>query len=262
MAEGWSDEINENIICELCSETYRQPKLLPCFHTFCLSCLDTYVKETGKDDGAFECPLCKTKIDIPEDGVNDLQSNIYLPGSEKYFMYGNEVRHCCDLCGPNVTATNHCTICEENYCERCSEMHLKQRATRTHALMPLSDSTSGPKIPLKKRHFCRKHPNDELRVVCKDCNDELLCIICKLTDHEKHKSREIEDEAKTAKEAVIRNVQKDDKTIHELNKILDNIKHADNETEKQKDSYLESLDRLEEKLRETIKQKKTRLGRK
>ena len=56
MAEGGSDEIVEKIICGLCSETYRQPKLLPCFHTFCLSCLDTYVKNIGPNVDTFDCP--------------------------------------------------------------------------------------------------------------------------------------------------------------------------------------------------------------
>ena len=187
--------------------------------------------------------------------MNGFQSNIYLPRSAVYFIHENEGRHSCDLCGPDVTATSHCTICEENYCERCSEVHLKQRATRTHTLISLSTCTSGPRLAIKKRQFCTKHPNDELRVVCKDCNDELLCIICKVTEHEKHTSREIADEAKTVKETTASNFKQNDKAILELHKVLDNLKYADDEASKRKDSYLEGLGRFEKNLQLLIRKR-------
>ena len=255
MAEGGSDGVVEKINCGLCSGTYRQPKLMPCFHTFCLSCLDTYVKNIEQVGSTFDCPLCKTKIDLPEGGVDSFQSNIYLPRSATYFIEENEESHICDLCGPDVTATSHCTICEENFCERCSEMHLKQRATRTHTLLPLSASTSGSKVPLKRRQFCAKHPNDELRVVCKDCNDELLCIICKLTYHEKHKSREIAEEANVIKENMKGNIQQTDIHMHKLQKLLRDMKQMGNEIREKRDNENKHLDNYQRNLKERIKKK-------
>ena len=255
MAEGGSDEVAERIICGLCSETYKQPKLLPCFHTFCLSCLEEYVKNNGEDSNAFDCPLCKTKIDLPECGVNDFLSNFYLPRNAASFTYENEDRHCCDLCGPDVNAVNHCPHCEENYCERCSEMHLKQRATRTHSLIQLLSSNGGPTIPLKRKEFCARHPKDELRVVCQDCNNDILCIICKLTEHEKHSSREIAEQANVIKENMKGNLQKADTNVHKLQKILRDITKLETETCEKRETEIKQLDDFERKLKEFIEKR-------
>ena len=252
MAEGGSDEIVEKIVCGLCSEEYKQPKLLPCFHSYCLECLEKFVVKNARDN-AFDCPLCDTTIEVPEGGVNAFEWNIYLDSKLKS---ESKESHDCDLCGPGVNATNHCIDCEENYCERCSEMHMKQRMSRTHTLMRVSDSEAGGTgtKTITKKAFCTKHTKEEMKVVCKDCNI-MLCVVCKLTDHEKHNSVDIEDEASNVKKKIKEAIQKAENRVTKLDNILDTLNEAKDLNNRNRDGALEKLREHGDKLKEQIDKK-------
>ena len=250
MAEGGSDDIVEKIVCGLCSEKYKQPKLLPCFHSYCLVCLDKYVESTAWNN-KFDCPLCDTTIDIPEGGVNQFEWNIYIDSKLKS---ETDEKHDCDLCGPEVNAGYHCTECEENYCERCAEMHLKQKISRTHTLIAISDSTTGGAKQMKRKVFCTKHLKEEIKVVCKDC-DKMLCVVCKLTDHEKHNSVDIEDEAEDVKKKLKKVILKAENSVSKLDKIRANLHAAKAESCKSRDNTLQELRDHGSKLKDQIDKK-------
>ena len=53
--------------CPLCLETVKDPKTLPCLHSFCLRCIDKragYAKR--KFETAIKCPVCQACFQIPE----------------------------------------------------------------------------------------------------------------------------------------------------------------------------------------------------
>ena len=236
MAEGGSDEVVEKIVCGLCSGEYNQTKLLPCFHSYCIECLENYVEKNVRSN-KFDCPLCDTTIEIPEGGVNQFEWNNYLDNKLKSETLEH---HGCDLCGSGIEGVDHCTDCEENYCERCSEIHLRQRATRMHTLIAISDSMpSGPKA-IKRKAFCAKHPKEEIKVVCKDC-EKMLCIVCKLTDHEKHNTVDISDEIVYVKKKLNEAIQKAENTISKSKQMLINLNAAKAESCKNKDNTLKEL---------------------
>ena len=59
--------------CSICLETLTQPKLLPCSHTFCLTCLQTYsLSKTPKD--TLLCPMCQGLFKVPTEGLDKLPS--------------------------------------------------------------------------------------------------------------------------------------------------------------------------------------------
>ena len=252
MAEGGSDEIVEKIVCGLCSEEYKQPKLLPCFHSYCLECLEMYVVNNARDN-AFDCPLCDTTIELPEGGVNAFEWNIYLDSKLKS---ESKESHDCDLCGSGVNATNDCINCGENYCERCSEIHMKQRMSRTHTLMRISDSEAGGTATktITKKAFCTKHTKEEIKVVCKDC-DIMLCVVCKLTDHEKHNSVDIEDVASNVKKKIKEAIQIAENRVTKLDNILETLDEAKDQNNKNRDSALEKLREHGDKLKKQIDKK-------
>ena len=252
MAEGGSDDSVEKIVCGLCAEEYNQPKLLPCFHSYCLVCLETYVANNARDN-AFDCPLCDTTIDVPEGGVNRFEWNIYLDRKLKY--EGNEL-YDCDLCGPETNATHHCIDCEENYCVRCSEMHMKLKMSRMHTLISISASETGNLLAktIKKKAFCTKHTKEEIKVVCKDC-EKTLCLVCKLTDHEKHNSVDIEDEALYMKKKLKETIQKAENSVTKLDNILENLNEAKDQNNRNRDGVLEKLREHGDKLKQQIDRK-------
>ena len=68
--------------CPICLEEVRNPKDLPCFHTFCKSCIQTYISSTAACTGdqsvkSIECPVCRKSIPAPR---NDVSSEDWASG--------------------------------------------------------------------------------------------------------------------------------------------------------------------------------------
>ncbi|XP_052795096.1 tripartite motif-containing protein 3-like isoform X2 [Mya arenaria] len=61
--------------CGICHNSYCKPKLLPCLHTFCESCLSDYIPEQSL---SVTCPVCRQQSILPIDGVSALQANIFI----------------------------------------------------------------------------------------------------------------------------------------------------------------------------------------
>lgn len=195
MAQGGD---KSQLDCSICLSSFKVPKLLPCFHTFCLQCLDEYVTRCGRD-GQFECPLCRVNTYIPAGGVKSFQSNFYIQTECAPEMDLN-----CDICGDGHIATTHCVDCEENFCERCTNSHMKMKISREHTLLDLNDSSvDNNKIRrrVRKKYFCPHHSEEEIKMSCKDC-DTLLCVVCKLTEHENHQTSDIRKEAEGRRVSV------------------------------------------------------------
>lgn len=62
---------NDYLMCSICLGRYRDPRLLPCGHSFCLQCLDDHIKQTVTDPAAshFKCPNDRTQVGRPAVGM-------------------------------------------------------------------------------------------------------------------------------------------------------------------------------------------------
>lgn len=73
-----------NFLCTICRTRFKQPKILNCYHMFCMDCLKEHVKKFCRN-GLFPCPICKVLIPLPVWGgleafetiANPLSSNIH-----------------------------------------------------------------------------------------------------------------------------------------------------------------------------------------
>ena len=67
--------------CPVCLESFSNktivPKLLPCIHTLCQSCLIKLINSAGKGK-KFACPVCRCDIKVPKEGLHGFKTNIYL----------------------------------------------------------------------------------------------------------------------------------------------------------------------------------------
>ena len=71
------NEIDAITECCICQDTYADPRMLPCVHTFCLGCLENYVESKGPGDLA-TCPMCREEFCIPRAGIVSLRCNFYV----------------------------------------------------------------------------------------------------------------------------------------------------------------------------------------
>ena len=63
MASAVSESVIEHLDCAVCMEQFKEPKVLPCLHTYCKGCLEKLVKKEGPDY-VVTCPECRqdTKV--------------------------------------------------------------------------------------------------------------------------------------------------------------------------------------------------------
>ncbi len=73
MAEKVIKKLDEQINCSICLDTYTDPKLLQCFHTYCTKCLIPLVRRR-EGQLTLTCPACRQVTPIPPNGIRGLQS--------------------------------------------------------------------------------------------------------------------------------------------------------------------------------------------
>jgi hypothetical protein len=73
-------DIEDQLSCPVCTNTYYNPVTLLCQHTFCYHCIS--------DDKIKDCPICRIKKFIPANAVNNLTDNII--GQVTNIYYGTE----------------------------------------------------------------------------------------------------------------------------------------------------------------------------
>jgi hypothetical protein len=65
------EKLNNLTECSVCAETYSDPRVLPCIHTYCLKCIEGFSKKKQPGDRV-SCPLCRKDFIIPDNGINSL----------------------------------------------------------------------------------------------------------------------------------------------------------------------------------------------
>ena len=65
-----------HIECSVCLNTFNDPRMLPCGHTFCLQCITTQINKSTNEKHA--CAVCRHAWTLPAGGVNSLPKNFVL----------------------------------------------------------------------------------------------------------------------------------------------------------------------------------------
>lgn len=159
------DEDNlETPSCYLCGTTYKDPRLLPCFHTFCYQCLFKYTMKHITENKV-KCPLCDTLNTVPAIGVRGFDQNT--------FLLTNESPKQCGTCKDSDDRMVRCDICDQNLCSRCLDFHLD--SFPDHNTYPVAMGSS---------ENCKTHHQSN-SLICFQCNIT-ICEICNVTSHKMH----------------------------------------------------------------------------
>ncbi|XP_070205924.1 tripartite motif-containing protein 3-like [Littorina saxatilis] len=118
MATGGNDA--ESVTCAVCLEIYRDPKFLPCHHTFCAQCITGVAnRHTG---GTFPCPSCREPASLPKGGVAALQANFYLKKQSE------NSKEMCKI-HTQRELEFYCVRCQEAICINCKMTKHEQHQT-------------------------------------------------------------------------------------------------------------------------------------
>jgi hypothetical protein len=71
------EKLNNITECSVCAETYSDPRVLPCIHTYCLKCIKGFSRNKHPGDRV-SCPLCRKDFIVPENGIDSLPKNFFI----------------------------------------------------------------------------------------------------------------------------------------------------------------------------------------
>ncbi|KAM6255560.1 tripartite motif-containing protein 66 isoform 3-T3 [Spheniscus humboldti] len=183
----------------------RDPRMLPCLHSFCKDCLPDLIQgysciPTEYEvlyEGILFCPVCKQTC-----FAREVVENFFL----KDFPTGNSaMAKSCFTCKEKRPAHSLCTSCNKWLCSSCTEEHGHGKETGDCFLsVSLKGCTATEDEASEFSLFCPAHTREPLKLFCETC-DTLTCRSCLLTEHKEHSFRHL-DEALQNQKVILENV--------------------------------------------------------
>ncbi|XP_077998337.1 tripartite motif-containing protein 2-like [Glandiceps talaboti] len=234
------DEIGEDFLCcTICMEQFKDPKILPCLHTFCQQCLVTLLKTKG----SLQCPSCSTPCPIPTGGIPKLTTNFFMNNCIEIY---HRLKECskvgpiqCEGCQEN-TATHRCVECKCYLCNSCVKVHRNLPSTKTHQLLAIEEykttESTRPTV-VQTVECCSIHPKNEIEFYCDTCQVS-VCTACTIVNHRipEHVHRDLKDVA--------------DEYQKQLKDMVDKLKVKEREADRSKTLAKQSHSQMNDKWKE------------
>ncbi|XP_035665472.1 tripartite motif-containing protein 3-like [Branchiostoma floridae] len=265
MASNAFSEITEEfLVCQICLEDFRQPKVLPCLHTFCQSCLERLL--ASQRVVQLSCPTCRQDVPLPENGVQGLKSNFLVgklhdilrqqPQGNGQTSDPGTVVVPCMTCERDNPAEFYCVECTDYLCQMCNETHRRLKVSKSHKVLTIQDIQSGKFVAeLRSRETSKCEDHNELhKFYCDTCH-RAICLHCVVTAHKDHQYVEIEKAAEReraeikAKLSSVKNTADlHEKWIEELQSVKNDwplqVQRTEEQIEKQAEAIIEAVQKV------------------
>ena len=249
----------EHLSCPVCRQLFKNPKFLPCYHSYCEGCLEK-IMERSK----ITCPECRQEAIVPTGGVKNFQSNFFVNRMMDELIFNckedsGEVQ--CDSCDEADPVVSYCPDCNYFLCQVCNNYHKCDKLSRGHGTVPLNNLKSDHEnIPRVKMLRCREHDN-EMIFYCETC-EELVCSSCTMKYHSGHEHDTIKRMANEFKRTIKENTSVIDMMItaytdahKSIKTVKEQVKRQGKDVSKRIDAYYDGLfERLMEQRQQLIQE--------
>ncbi|XP_069677911.1 RING finger protein nhl-1 isoform X3 [Periplaneta americana] len=124
------EQFEQLLTCAICLDRYRNPKLLPCQHSFCMEpCMDGLVDYVRRQ---VKCPECRAEHRIPYQGVQGFPTNVTLQRFLELHIEitgelpdptSGQIMERCNVCSEK-SYCSVCVHCEKKICADCKGAHM------------------------------------------------------------------------------------------------------------------------------------------
>lgn len=153
------EDFNDSFLtCGTClciyDSTEHSPKLLPCSHTVCKSCLVSIVDAQVHDTGTFRCPICRETIGIPRGGVTSFPPSFIV--NQLLDLMSQQRRDVIPKCSNHPSQELlFCETCDTVFCTLCTGGEHNGKGASEHTVIPFSIAIKRmSEILLYKAHLC------------------------------------------------------------------------------------------------------------
>ncbi|XP_052816216.1 E3 ubiquitin-protein ligase TRIM71-like [Mya arenaria] len=221
-----SDALGDHGVCPLCRDQFRDPRVLPCLHSFCKDCLERCHHDQGLND-SFACPSCKQPGSLNSGGIEGIPSSIFISNILDVMVSQDEYENgeinanfgdCFCNCSEGSRATSLCKNCHEYLCDNCVKAHQRVRLTKDHFIESIKRrgfqhqitptvSLNSPSLSTaqgdRQNTPCSKHEHEILRVYCDSCLTP-ICRECTMTEHVGHSIIYLKDAIDNSKSVTVK----------------------------------------------------------
>ncbi|XP_033762086.1 uncharacterized protein LOC117343725 [Pecten maximus] len=181
-------------LCLLCLKDCKQPRELPCYHNFCLLCIDKYIRSehvVNQEKTYFPCPVCDHPTVAKDPTAPASKWATFLPANAPFHPpdtggLGSGGMKFCDACSredQKVNAHVWCKDCMEAICKVCSDAHRKNKMSSSHTAIPWDVYVRTSYTPvISVKETCPEHDGNRLELFCLDHNS-LCCTMCITLSH-------------------------------------------------------------------------------
>ncbi|CAH1778046.1 unnamed protein product, partial [Owenia fusiformis] len=245
--------ISDIITCKICFKVFKNPKTLPCLHTYCHKCLDKLkADENEETTSKIKCHECEKTHVIMD--IDELRESILIKTLVEISQVTSlESTPTCKTCevkhGKDVEAVIRCFDCKKNLCAECQNYH--DEFAQGHATMSLRGDTTKDILERSLERIkdqtilCPKH-GIPVNVYC-DMDDCVVCAICYVSDHSGHVCKDINKVADD-------NVKNIEILLTQGNARVDDYENAIRDTVEYKDKILKETNEAVAELNEDMKQ--------
>ena len=144
---GLESDINEDQLCRICDEKYKQPRILSCLHVFCTPCLEKQLEDgdtdgdhdstaegTGIQKDTLKCCQCKQVTVVTIKGVEDLPLDTVMVNILDMAAM-NDPQIVCTSCKAREKAVARCNDCASFMCPNCVTAHQYMRCFENHKVI-------------------------------------------------------------------------------------------------------------------------------
>ena len=103
MAEGVDplseslQKLDDELTCPVCTDHFKEPKVLPCLHYYCKTCIADLIKRAK--GSPFNCPQCRREVRAANNDANRYDSFLIFMSLGDYFPSRRPVIDCQWSCG-------------------------------------------------------------------------------------------------------------------------------------------------------------------
>ena len=257
-----------HLICPVCHQLFKNPKYLPCHHSYCEECL-----EKMQEQSKLICTECRNETSVPAGGVKDLPSSYFMDHLVNKLVLNRkleeEIKVKCEECDEDEPAFVFCTNCKLFLCHFCKESHKYSKSHCSHNLISLTELRSDKDLIQSESKFpmCQEH-DLELEYYCETC-EKLVCVLC-TGEHEDHKydvvkkvASKYQDELKEITAPIEKMIDDLSETCDAIGEMKTTIKQQGDEISEEIDLYYEKLfnkllkqkEQVKQQVRDTVSQK-------
>ncbi|CAH1244215.1 TRIM2 [Branchiostoma lanceolatum] len=220
IAEDFDEEF---LTCPVCKGLYEDPKLLPCFHTFCRKCVEAVANNSGGTK--FKCPVCRSDVVLPcpafSGGVDKLKSNFYINKllDIRKLRQSKTSQVLCQMCESHTQAAAVCGDCIKMLCNNCVTAHRNTKELQNHSIITLYDlENPTARSRYARQIHCPKHKDQRMTFYCEPC-ESLVCIYCTVDDHRagtNHDPKELEKVAPKYRDSIRSQMKKTEAVMSQM----------------------------------------------